>query len=254
MTRTSGYGFGRHVLGAAAFAFGVISFFWHDFDAWQHLQTLSSTPAGDVLVRIISILEILGGLCIQWRRSERLGALLLGLIYLFFALICVPRIISRPLSYGSGFGTLFEELSLVSGAWIVFFAAEPPSPWRARALQIGRYLFSICVVSFTLEQAIYLEATAEFVPKWIPPSQMFWSIATTIAFGLAAIALLSGLMSRLASRLTTVMIVLFGLLVWVPVVIADPHTHMNWAGLAQNYAIAGAAWITSDFLNGYLTQ
>jgi uncharacterized membrane protein YphA (DoxX/SURF4 family) len=252
LSRTSGYGFGRHVLGAAAFAFGVISFFWHDFDAWQHLQTLASTPAGDILVRIISVLEMIGGLCMQWRRSERLGALLLGVIYLFFALICVPRIIAQPLSYGGGFGTFFEELSLVSGAWLVFFAAEPPSPWRAQALQIGRYAFSVCVVSFTLEQVFYLEATAEFIPKWIPPSQMFWAITTTVAFALAAIALLTGLMARLASKLTTVMIVLFGLLVWVPIVIADPHTHMNWAGLAQNYAIAGGAWIAMDFLTGKL--
>lgn len=252
MSRTSGHGFGRHVLGTAAFAFGAISFFWHDFDAWQHLQTLSSTPAGEILVRIISILEMIGGVCIQWRRSERLGALLLGVIYLFFALICVPRIIAKPLSYGGGFGTLFEELSLVSGAWLVFFAAEPPSPWRARALQIGRYLFSVCVVSFTLEQLFYLEATAEFVPKWIPPSQIFWAVTTTIAFALASIALLTGLMARLASKLTTIMIVLFGLLVWVPVFIADPHMHMNWAGLAQNYAIAGATWITMDFLTGKL--
>jgi len=195
---------------------------------------------------------MIGGLCMQWRRSERLGALLLGAIYLFFALICVPRIIAKPLSYGGGFGTFFEELSLVAGAWLVFFAAEPPSPWRARALQIGRYAFSACVVSFTLEQLFYLEATAEFVPKWIPPSQMFWAITTTVAFALAAVALLSGLMARLASKLTTLMIVLFGLLVWVPVVIADPHTHMNWAGLAQNFAIGGAAWITMDFLAGKL--
>lgn len=205
-----------------------------------------------MLVRIIAIVEMIGGLCMQWRRTERLGALLLGVIYLFFALLCVPSIIAKPLSYGSGFGTLFEELSLVSGAWIVFFAAEPPSAWRARALQIGRYLFSVCVVSFTLEQVFYLEATAEFVPKWIPPSQMFWSVTTTVAFALAAIALLTGLMARLASKLTTLMIVLFGLLIWIPILIADPHMHTNWAGLAQNYAIAGAAWMTMDFLTGRL--
>jgi hypothetical protein len=48
------------------------------------------------------------------------------------------------------------------------------------------------VVSFTLEQLAYLSGTAEFVPKWMPPGQMFWAVVTTIAFTLAAVALLSG--------------------------------------------------------------
>jgi len=187
----------------------------------------------------------------QFRRTARLGAVLLGAIYLFFAVRWIPRIIAQPLVYDS-WGNFFEQFSLVSGAWIVFFSDALPSPERQRALQIGRYVFGVCVISFTLEQALYIHGTAAFVPKWIPPSQMFWAIATTVAFALAAIALLAGLMARLASKLTTVMIVLFGLLVWVPIVIADPHTHMNWAGIAQNYLIAGAAWITSDYLTGKL--
>ena len=246
MNRTGGYGFGRHVLGIAAFAFGVITLFWHDFDAWQHIQTLSSSPAGEILVRVISVLEMIGGLCIQWQRTERAGAALLGVIYLFFALLCVPNIIAHPRSYGGGFGTFFEEFSLVCGAWIVYWAAEAPTPWRA--LQIGRYAFGLCLVSFTLEQALYLQDTAEFVPKWIPPSQMFWAAGTTVAFALAAIALFTGFLAPLASKLTTAMIVGFGLLIWVPMTFFDPHTHLNWAGVAQNFAICGAAWIVAELL------
>jgi uncharacterized membrane protein YphA (DoxX/SURF4 family) len=104
------------------------------------------------------------------------------------------------------------------------------------------------VVSFTLEQLIYLSGTAGFVPKWIPGGQMFWAIATTIAFALAAIALLSGRYALPASRLLTVMLVGFGLLVWLPAPFADPHQLLNWAGNAQNLAITGAAWIVADFL------
>jgi uncharacterized membrane protein YphA (DoxX/SURF4 family) len=248
LNRTGGYGFGRHVLGTAALAFGIITLFWHDFDAWQHIQTLSSAPGGEFLVRVISVLEIIGGLCVQWERTELAGAALLGVIYLFFALLCVPSIIARPLSYGGGFGTFFEEFSLVCGAWIVYWTAATASPWRARALHLGRYAFALCLVSFTLEQVFYLEATAEFVPKWLPPSQIFWAIATTVAFALAAIALFTGFMAPLASKLTTAMIVGFGLLIWVPMTFFDPHMHLNWAGIAQNFAICGAAWIIADLL------
>jgi uncharacterized membrane protein YphA (DoxX/SURF4 family) len=114
--------------------------------------------------------------------------------------------------------------------------------------QIGYYSFGICVVSFTLEQLFYLSETASLVPKWIPPGQMFWAMATSAAFALAAIALLTGFMARLASRLTTAMIVGFGLLIWLPALFADPHSFLNWAESAETLAIAASAWIVADFL------
>ncbi|PWT86679.1 MAG: hypothetical protein C5B58_01020 [Acidobacteria bacterium] len=77
---------------------------------------------------------------------------------------------------------------------------------------------------------------------------MFWAVTTTMAFASAAIALLSGRFSLLASRLLAAMIIGFGLLIWLPAPFADPHKLINWAGNAQNLAIAGAAWIVADFL------
>ena len=65
---------------------------------------------------------------------------------------------------------------------------------------------------------------------------------------MAALALLSGQVALLASRLLTAMIVGFGLLVWLPAPFADPHRLMNWAGNAENLAIAGSAWIVADYL------
>jgi len=78
---------------------------------------------------------------------------------------------------------------------------------------------------------------------------MFWAIVTTIAFALAAIALLSGRSALLAARSTTAMLIGFGLLVWLPAPFADPHKMINWAGNAQNLAITRAAWIVADFLS-----
>jgi hypothetical protein len=53
----------------------------------------------------------------------------------------------------------------------------------------------------------------------------------------------------LAARLLTVMIIGFGLLVWLPAPISDPHKLINWAGNAQTLAIAAAAWIVADLLD-----
>lgn len=240
---------GRHVFGLAAIAFGVITLVWHDFNSWQQIQAFGSVPHRGILVYIAAAIEILGGIAIQWRRSAQAGAIALGAIYLMFALLWVPRIAAEPLVYDR-WGNFFEQFSQVAGALIVYAAFSRSNSERAKTLaRIGYISFGICVVSFTLEQLLYLSGTASFVPKWIPPGQMFWAIATTIAFAFAALALLSGRSSLLAARLTTAMIIGFGLLIWLPFVVADPHKLFNWAGNAENLSIAGAAWIVADFLS-----
>jgi uncharacterized membrane protein YphA (DoxX/SURF4 family) len=240
---------GRHVFGLAAILFGVFTLAWHDFNNWQQIQPLGNFPHREILAYIVAAAEILGGVAIQFPKGARAGALILGTIYLAFALLWVPRIAAEPLVYDR-WGNFFEQFSQVSGALIVYaHFSRSDSERAARLARIGYISFGICVVSFTLEQLAYLSGTAEFVPKWIPPGQMFWAVVTTIAFTLAAVALLSGRSALLASRLLTAMVIGFGLLVWLPAPFRDPHKQINWLGNAENLAIAGAAWIVVDFLN-----
>lgn len=240
---------GRHVFGLAAILFGVITLFWHDFNNWQQIGPLGNVPHREVLVVLVAGLEILGGLAIQWPETARAGAFALGSVYLMFALFWIPPILAKPWVYDR-WGNFFEQLSQVAGALIVYSTSTPGRDPRAMKMSLtGYFSFGICVISFTLEQLFYLSGTASFVPKWIPPGQMFWAITTTIAFALAAIALLSRHSDLLASRLLTAMIVGFGLLVWLPAPFRDPHKLMNWAGNAENLSIAGAAWIITDFLS-----
>jgi hypothetical protein len=241
---------GRHVFGLAAIFFGIIALVWQDFNGWQQIRALGAFPQRAILLYIVAAAELFGGVAIQWHRTTRAGAVALGIVYFAFALLWLPFITAKPLSYDP-WGNFFEQFSLVSGALIIYASADrSPSHESARLGGIGYLCFCICVVSFTLEQIFYLAATASFVPKWLPPGQMFWAITTTIAFTLATIALFSGRsVALLASRLLTAMIVSFGLLVWLPVLAADPHKLFNWAGNAENLAIAGAAWIVTDYLS-----
>jgi hypothetical protein len=231
---------GRHVFGVAALASGLITLAWHDSSDWHQLRyTVAAAAAA----------QILGGAAIQFRRTEKAGAAVVGAAYLVFALLCMPQIVAKPQIYNS-WGNFFEQFSLVTGAAIAY--ARLSSAWSRETLnRVGRILLGICGASFALEQAIYLRATANLVPKWIPPSQMFWAVATTVLFALASAALLTNRMALLATRLLTMMLVIFGLLVWVPFIISDPHNHTNWSEGAETFAIAGAAWIVADLLGEY---
>jgi uncharacterized membrane protein YphA (DoxX/SURF4 family) len=236
------YSLGRFVYGLAAICSGICALVWHDYSA------LGDIPHRGIFIYVVAIIEIVGGLAILWPRTARAGAVAVGTIYFIFALLGVPLIIAHPLVY-NGFGNFFEQFSYVSGALVLYACSGPIAPARTVKLaQIGYYSFGICVASFALEQLFYLSETASLVPKWIPPAQMFWAVATTVAFALAAIALLTGVMARLASQLTTAMILGFGLLVWLPALFANPHSFPNWSETAETFAIAASAWIVADFL------
>ena len=228
---------GRHVFGVTALAFGIITLAWHDYNGWHQPRYLVYAAAAAL---------IFGGATIEFRRTAKAGAAVLGAVYLVFALQCVPGIVAAPRIYNS-WGNFFEQFSLVTGAAIVY--ARLSSAWAPETLnRIGRILLGICAASFTFEQAIYLDATAKLVPKWLPPSQMFWAVTTTVLFALAAVALLTNRIALLATRLLTMMIVIFGLLVWVPLLLSNPHSHTNWSETVETFAIAGAAWILADLL------
>ena len=75
---------------------------------------------------------------------------------------------------------------------------------------------------------------------------MFWAILTTIAFALAAIAILINRRARLAMRMMTLMLALFGVLVWVPHLFARPQAHFNWSECVLTFLTTGAAWMVAD--------
>jgi hypothetical protein len=228
---------GRYVYGVAAMAFGVITLVWHDYNGWHQPR---------YLVYVAAVALLFGGAAIKFHRSAKTGAAVLGAVYLIFALQCVPGIVAAPRIYNS-WGNFFEQFSLVTGAAIVY--ARLSTTWSPETRnRICCILVGISAASFALEQAFYLPPTASLVPKWLPPSQTFWAVATTVAFALAAVALLTNQMALLAARLLTMMLVIFGLLVWVPLVFSGPHSHTNWSETAETFAIAGTAWILADLL------
>ena len=225
--------------------FGVIALMWHDADTWQTPYKILTLPFGSAIGNALMIAQIAGGIGIVYPQTTRSASVVLGVVYGIFSLTCIPGIVAAPTVYAQ-YGSFFEQFCLLSGA-IAVYAATEPNGTRAFALSRGARLgLGLCAVSFTLAQTIYLRVTADLVPTWIPPNQLFWAILTTIAFGLAAIAILSNRQARLATRLMTLMLALFGVLVWVPLLIAHPEAHFNWSEFALNFLITGASWMVAE--------
>jgi hypothetical protein len=228
--------------GLAAIIFGITALLWHGFNVWQPDGGIHASVLRQILLYVTAFAQIAGGIALQRRETARAGAGILLGVYVLFAVLHLPGVFAHPLVYAY-WGGLFEQLALVAAALILFDSTALAST--------GIALFTLCVVSFMLYQAFYIPATASLVPRWIPPGQTFWAVATTVAFGLAAIAIALRRMDVLATRLLTVMFAGFQVLIWLPALAAKPHTQTLWAANAENLAIVASAWIVSHSLNSF---
>ena len=238
--------YARIVFGAAAAWFGVIALMWHDADTWQNLQHIWSLPFGSIIGGSLMTAQIAGGIGIQYPRTARLSSVVLGVVYLCFSLACIPDIIAASNVYERYGGSFFLFFSLLCGAMALYAATEPNA---ARAAVFGRPArlgLGVCAISFALGQIFLPRETAQLVPKWIPPNQMFWAILTTAAFGVAAIAILLNRQARLAMRLMMLMLALFDVMVWIPQLIAHPKAHFNWSECVLTFLVTGAAGVVAD--------
>jgi hypothetical protein len=237
--------YGRIVFGASAVLSGVISLMWYDSDTWQTLRQIWSLPFGTIIGGCLMTGQIAGGLGMQVPRTARLASIVLGVSYLLFSLACIPGIIAAPAVYVH-YGSFFEQFSALCGATALYAATEANAARAAAFGRAARVGIGVCAISFTVSQIVYLPPTADLVPKWIPPSQTFWAVLTTIAFALAAISILINRQARLAIRMLTLMLALFGVLVWVPRLIAHPEAHLNWSEFGLTFLITGAVWMVAD--------
>ena len=237
---------GRIVFGASAVLFGVIALIWHDAETWQNLRHIWSLPFGPIIGASLMSAQIAGGIGMQYPRTARLASVVLGVVYSLFSLSNIPEIIAASNPYERYGGSFFQFFSLLCGAIALYAATEANA---ARALAFGRRArlgLGVCAISFALGQMLLLRDTADLVPSWIPPNQMFWAVFTTIAFALAAIAILINRQARLAMRLMTLMLALFAVLVWIPRLITHPKAHLNWSEFVLTTLITGAVWMVAD--------
>lgn len=225
------HGVGRHVFGAAALLLGIACLVLHD-----QLISNWAWPGAAAFLWTTSLVQAGGGFGMQFRATARAAALTLGAVYLVIALTFVPVIFVQPGVYAS-WGDVFYALALVAGAMAACGLGRP-----------AVILLGLCAASFGIEQVEFFARTVSLVPSWVPPDGTFWAIATTAAFTLAAISLVSGYKALLAARMLTLMMLIFAVATWIPILIADPRTLSNWSEGLETFAIAGAAWLVADFL------
>jgi uncharacterized membrane protein YphA (DoxX/SURF4 family) len=246
---------GVYVYSAGSIAAGILDLIWGDFEAaHQPIQAFGDhIPGQRIFAYIVAVWLVAGSAAILSRRTAQAGAAALALVYLVFAVFWLPRFYTAPHVFGFRISVFIGVLVGVAQQLILAAAAAIVCTWLAtrgsawlRAGLIARWTFGLCSIDFGLAHLTSMPVVAAMVPKWMPLGGDFWAILTGIAFVLAGIAILWGILDVLAARLLALMLLVFSVLVLAPGPLAHPHNHVAWGSNAYNLAALGAVWIFAE--------
>ena len=113
-----------------------------------------------------------------------------------------------------------------------------------RAGLAARLVFGVCTIGHGVMHFVFFKFTADFIPAWIPGHD-FWAAATGVAQIAAGVAILSGILGRLAAILTGAMYASWFPLVHIPRVMAHPQSHQEWTSLGIAAALAASALLVA---------
>jgi uncharacterized membrane protein len=141
---------------------------------------------------------------------------------------------------------------MVAGAWVLYiwFAGERDRPrlgfvTDGRGLRIARTLYGLSLIPFGLAHFMYLNATTVLIPNWLP-WHVAWAYVTGAAFIAAGLAVVFGVFARLAATLSALQLGLFGLIVWVPRVLAGTVNEFQRGEFIVTCALTAGAWVVAD--------
>jgi uncharacterized membrane protein len=227
-----------------AILLGVIGFVFQDFARqWQGVP--DGIPWRMFFVNLSALLLLMGGAALLARRTERTGALLLASFYGFWVIVS-----HLPRAFGSaghiGAWNAPAEITYLAMGGVALFSASAAG-LRDTLRLVARLLAGASALVFGLAHFNYIKFTADFVPAWIPPSQVFWAWATGAGHLAAGLSLVTGVKARLGVTAHAAMMGSFVLLVHLPRVIASPEKHEEWIMLAISSSLTGSAWLIRKY-------
>jgi len=241
---------GHAVFAAIMLALGIQGFIQGDFTAvWQPVPT--GAPMREVLIYVCASISLACGIGLFSRRTAALAArVLLASLVLWFLLWRVPALFLASLVDGTwGCG---ETLAMIAGAWVLYAAFA--TDWDrqrlgfaagSKGVRVARALYGIALLPFGYAHFVYLQHTADMVPRWLP-WHVGWAYFTGATFIAAGLAIVLGVFAPLAAALSAVQIGLFGVLVWIPI-LATRHVNAFEQGeVASTVALTAAGWVVAD--------
>lgn len=246
---------GRGLLAVAVAGFGILNLsygnmspIWASVPAWLPWPEVWCIGTGTVL--------LVAGVGLFFARFAWLSALGIAAYESVWLIARTPPVWRKPLDVGSWYG-FDEALGPLVAAWLLYWMLRgrrrAPTAGRmtgGRAHLLARMVFGSACMTYGAAHFAYASYTASMIPAWLP-AHLALAYLTGAAHAAAGIALVFGVVPRLAASLEGLMMSLFGVLVWLPSFFAKPVP--EWASPAQNrwsetllsFLLAASAWIVA---------
>jgi uncharacterized membrane protein len=233
-------------LGILALVYGDFALVWQPVAAWVPGRTALAYGSG--------VLMLAGGIGLLVRATTAWAMRLLFPYLMVWCLLKVPALLAAPQVEGVWVG-VGELTVLLAGGWVLFArlaglrAGAWPS-WLAfltgeRGMRVARILFAVSLIPIGLSHLVYVKATVELVPAWLP-YRVGWAYLTGAGQMACGLGLLFSILPEVAAWAEAGMISLFTLLVWVPAIVAAPRTRLPWTAFFISWAIGSAAWVVAQ--------
>jgi uncharacterized membrane protein len=189
-----------------------------------------------------------GALSLVVRKYAGLAAALFGIMLLLFeVLISIPGIAGHPRNR-IFWAVALRDLAFSGGA--LAFAATHTETWRTRGTQkvvtVARFFVGLPIIFFGVEHFLHPEFApgvplARLTPLWIPV-HLFWAYLTGTVFVITGLGLIVNTEPRWAAILLGLMLFLLVLVIYVPIVIAQPSAIGNGLNyLVDTLLLSGSA-------------
>ena len=235
-------------LGALGLSKGTFVQVWEPVPQW--------VPAREALAYLCAFISLASGIGLLWQRTAAVAArlLLVSLMIWLLALRLPNLFFQTPVVLVAW--TFGSTAVMVAAAWVLYvrFAGDRDRQRLGlfaddRGVRIARALYGLSLIPFGLAHFMYLDATTVLIPGWLP-WHVAWAYFTGATFIAAGLAVTVGVFARLAAVLSTLQLGLFGLIVWVPRVLAGAVNDFQWGEFVVTCALTAGAWVVADSYRG----
>ena len=231
-------------LGVMGLRSGAFVQVWQPVPQW--------VPARAALAYLCAFISLASGIGLLWPRTAAVAArVLFASLAIWLLAFRVPNFFFEKPAVLVAW-TFGSTAVMAAAAWVLYirFAGDRDRPRLGfvaghTGLRVARALYGLSLVPFGLAHFMYLDATTVLIPGWLP-WHTGWAYFTGAAFIAAGLAVAFGGVARLAAALSTLQLVLFGLVVWVPRVLAGTVTDFQWGEFVVTFALAAGAWVVAD--------
>ncbi len=230
-------------LGVLALIYGDFALVWQPVAPW--------VPGRTALAYASGVLMLLGGVGLLFNATVAWSIRILCPYLIIWALLKVPALFVAPGMEAVWLG-LGELTVLLAGGWVLFarLSGLPDNSPLAfltgdSSIRFARILFAVSLIPIGLSHIVYVQATADLVPAWLP-YRTGWAYLTGAGHIAAGLGVLFSVLPRAAAWAEAGMLSVFTLLVWIPPVSAAPRTRLPWTAFFISWTVASGVWAVAQ--------